>query len=245
MNINAKTVTPAVLAIAALGSMLLAQAASATHPTPNGATPFRSPLVPAYTKCTVPNTQHGPPLAFPSCKPPASSSSYLTVGTADSNGAAANSVGYLILKVRQTPTDQVAILMEVSDVRCKPATDPRVCAAANSNDGPDYSGELQGNAMIRITDHFNGPSGTEPATVVDIPFPVNAPCVSTADTHTGGFCSTTFNPGVGLGIPGQDLSGKRTVVEITQFEVYDGGQDGQASTTNGNTVFLRQGLFVP
>jgi hypothetical protein len=34
------------------------------------------------------------------------------------------------------------------------------------------------------------------------------------------------------------------VVEITQFEVYDGGQDGQVSTTD-NSVFLRQGLFVP
>jgi hypothetical protein len=48
-----------------------------------------------------------------------------------------------------------------------------------------------------------------------------------------------------LGIPGTDYSGQRTVVQITQFEVYDGGQDGQASTSGDNTVFMRQGLFVP
>jgi hypothetical protein len=37
---------------------------------PRGATPFRVPLVPAYSQCTNPNRQHGAPLAFGSCNPP-------------------------------------------------------------------------------------------------------------------------------------------------------------------------------
>jgi hypothetical protein len=223
---------------------VFAEAASATHPSPQGATPFRVPLVPAYNQCTVPNTQHGAPLAFPSCRPPFQASSYLTVGTRGANGAVARSVGFLLLKVRSTQVDQVAILMEVSDVRCRPGTQASVCGTANAADGPDYSGELQGNATLRVSDHDNGPSRTEAATVQDIPFPVNAPCVSTSDTSIGGFCSTTFNPGVGLGIPGTDYSGHHTVIEISQFEVFDGGSDGQTATT-GNTVFLREGVFVP
>jgi hypothetical protein len=245
MNTKAKTEFATVLAFAVLGAMLVAQPVIATHPVPSGATPFRVPLVPAYKACTSPNVAHGAPLAYPSCWPPVQSSGYLTVGTPDYNGAAPKLLGSLVLKVRNTSVDQLTILMEVSDVRCKPATAARVCATRNTADGPDYSGELQGNAMIRISDHYNGPSLTEAATVEDIPFPVNAPCVSTADTSTGGFCSTTFNPGVGLGIPGQDYGGRRTVVGITQFEVYDGGQDGQVSTTSDNTVFLREGLFIP
>jgi hypothetical protein len=28
-------------------------------------------------------------------------------------------------------------------------------------------------------------------------------------------------------------------------EVYDGGEDGDGDTTADNTVFLRQGIFVP
>jgi hypothetical protein len=245
MSHTTKKAFPAALAAATLCAMVLAQVASATHPSPSGATPFRVPLVPAYKQCTTPNVQHGPPLAFPSCRPPVQSSGFLTVGTPDWNGGAPGAVGYLVLKVRQTSTDQVAILMEISDVRCKPATSASVCNLSNSADGPDYTGEIQGNALIRITDHNNGPSHDEAATVQDIPFPINSPCVSTADTSTGGFCSTTFSPGVGLGIPGTDYSGQRTVVQITQFEVYDGGQDGQASTSGDNTVFMRQGLFVP
>jgi hypothetical protein len=39
--------------------------------------------------------------------------------------------------------------------------------------------------------------------------------------------------------------GQRTVVELTQFQVFDGGSDGQVSTTSDNTLFAVQGLFIP
>jgi hypothetical protein len=33
-------------------------------------------------------------------------------------------------------------------------------------------------------------------------------------------------------------------VEITQFQVFDGGPDGQIAT-NDNTLFMDQGIFIP
>jgi hypothetical protein len=44
----------------------------------------------------------------------------------------------------------------ITDVRCKPGTNASVCTGANAADGPDYSGDLQGNAIARVTDHYNG-----------------------------------------------------------------------------------------
>src|SRR5688572_9338293 len=93
----------------------------ATHPRPKGATPVRVSLVPAFNACTAPNRTHGPPLAFPSCSPPAQSSAYLTVGTPDANGAAANSAGFFRLDVHPGATDNISTGVEISDVRCKPA----------------------------------------------------------------------------------------------------------------------------
>ena len=54
---------------------------------------LRVPLVPAFKQCTAPNRTHGAPLSFGSCVPPDPVSDYLTVGTPDANGRAANSVG--------------------------------------------------------------------------------------------------------------------------------------------------------
>jgi hypothetical protein len=227
---------------AAFGGLVTAEPAAASHARPNAATPLRLPLVPAYNPCTSPNRTHGAPLAFASCAPPVRSSNFLTVGTPDANGAAANSHGFLVLKVRATQYEQLVISLEVSDVRCLPATDASVCSGANAGGGPDYSGWLEGNAMIRISDHDNGSARNEAATVQDIPFPVGAPCVSTADTSTGGFCSSTFAPQPA--IPAQDYGGRLTVVELSRFQVFDGGPDGWHGTED-NTVFMRQGIFVP
>ena len=51
------------------------------YPRPKGATPVHASLVPAYEPCASPNRQHGPPLAFASCNPPAQTSDELTVGS--------------------------------------------------------------------------------------------------------------------------------------------------------------------
>ena len=64
--------------------------------------------------------------------------------------------------------------------------------AANAARGADYTGGLQGNATIRISDHWNAVAaggGPDPATVVDIPFPVATACAGTAATTVGSTCT--------------------------------------------------------
>jgi hypothetical protein len=231
------------LALGAVALMVLAALAAATHIRPKAATPIRVSLVPAFKQCTAPNRQHGPPLAFPSCAPPVPTSSFVTVGTPDSNGAGANSTGYLRVRVKMTSPEDVLLDSVITDVRCRPGTSSNVCNSANATDGPDYSGELQGNAMIRISDHYNGPNLNEAATVQDIPFPVNLKCENTADTSVGGHCTipppTVICPECG------PKEGVRTVVEITQLQIFDGGPDGQIATNDGSTLFMNQGVFIP
>src|SRR2546429_1978516 len=190
MTTNRKLYLPLALAVGALGLMAVSQVASGSHVRPKGASPLRASLVPAFKACTTANRTHGAPLAFPSCNPPVQSSNYLTVGTPDANGAGANSVGSVLLRVKSTSPEDVLINSTGTDVRCRPATSAAVCGTANATDGPDYSGQLQGNATIRISDHYNGPSLNEAATVIDIPFPVTGTCASTTSTTVGATCTT-------------------------------------------------------
>jgi hypothetical protein len=252
---------PVLLAVlAALGVIVVVQAASATHPRPKGATPLIASLVPAYDACDAPNRTHGPPLASPSCNPPVQSSTAVTVGAPDANGAAANSTGSIRVAVHVgvpgPPDDSdVNITVRLTDIRCQAGT--VACGSANSADGADYTGELQGNGNVRtrITDHFNAVDpggGTDPATMVDLvvgqasspPFRVIASCVATASTSIGSTCAGTTTANAVL--PGAVRDGKRAIVAFGQMQVVDGGPDGVVgTTTDGNTTFARQGVFVP
>jgi hypothetical protein len=106
----------------------------------------------------------------------------------------------------------------------------------------EYGGELQLLPTVRITDRGNGPAADEPATVSDIPFPVDMPCVGTASPDSGSECSvsTTFD----AVMPGAIVEGRRSVWELGTIEVFDGGDDGDAGT-EPNSLFARQGIFVP
>jgi hypothetical protein len=232
------------LALGTLGVTTMVQVAGATHPRPKGATPLRVSLVPAYKPCLAPNRTHGAPLAFPSCSSPVPQSDFLTVGTPDANGAGTTSIGFLNLKVKTTSPEALLISGTVTDVRCRPATAAGVCSGANATSGPDYSGQLQANATIRVTDHYNGPGLNEAATIQDIPFPINLDCANTVDTTAGGVCTVSTNMPLACPDCGGVQEGQRTLVEIGQMQVFDGGPDGQVATAD-NTVFLRQGIFIP
>jgi hypothetical protein len=229
----------------ALGTVVLAaQLSSASHVRPKGASPFRASMVPAFKQCAPPgNRTHGAPLTFPSCNPPVQTSNYLTIGSPDANGAGANSVGFVLLKVKATSPEDVIIQSTGTDIRCQPGGPAAFCNSPNATDGPDYSGGMQGNAMIRISDHYNGTSLNEAATVIDIPFPVNGACVNTAATNIGGTCST--NTTANAVLAGSVKDNQRGVVEIQQLQISDGGADGQAGTTADNTLFSVQGIFIP
>jgi hypothetical protein len=232
-----------VVLAAALGTVLVtAQLSSATHVRPKGASPFRASIVPAFKSCGAPNRTHGAPLAFPSCNPPVQASNFLTIGSPDANGAPANGVAFVLLKVKTTSPEDVSIQSTGLDIRCLPATAATVCATANAADGPDYTGGLQGTAQIRISDHYNGPGLTDAATVIDIPFPVNGTCASTPATTVGSTCTT--NTTANAVVVGSVKDAQRGVVEIAQLQIFDGGADGNVTTTD-NTLFAVQGIFIP
>jgi hypothetical protein len=196
---------------------------------PRGATPLRVPLVPAFATCNSPgNRQHGAPLSFPSCAPPTQESSQLTVGTPESNGRRANSIGYVLYRAL---IGDVGLSLSLTDVR-------------RASGLTDYTGELRESVVVRMTDRRNGPagSGSDDATMVDTPLSADVVCSSTADPDEGSSCvlATTFN----ALIPGAVREGDRAIWQLAQVEVLDGGPDGDASTPD-NKVFARQGLFVP
>jgi len=200
---------------------------------PKAATPMFIPMVIAYQACASPNRAHAPPLSHASCEPPVPASGFLTAGTADANGQAANMVGSVRYRVVNgdpgTPADEadVELTVDVTDVRSQGTL-------------ADYTGELAVDATMRITDRLNGSPGA--GTVQDIGFPVPAGCTATPDPAVGSTCSiaTTLD----AVMPGAAPEGARSVWQVGQVQVSDGGADGLAATAP-NDVFLRQGVFIP
>jgi hypothetical protein len=190
---------------------------------PKTASPVRVSLVPAFAACTTPNRQHGPPLAFGSCNPPDEESPELTVGTGMSGF-----VRYLSVPgnpANLTDEADIGMRLQISDVRVQGTS-------------ADYAGEVEGRATARLTDRGSG----GPATAGNVFFPLHSPCTPTAAPDVGSTCS--LNTTLDTLIPGAISEGHRTVLELTQIEVYDGGADGDTAT-QPNSAFLRQGVFVP
>jgi acid phosphatase type 7 len=196
------------------------------------------PLVPAQKPCSAANLTHAAPLTAPSCGPPLRSSPYVTVGTPDANGKAANFSGKILLNVlgerpiNPNNGDQadVSISATLTDVRR--ATSPYA----------DYTGQLQGQAVLRVTDRNNGAAGDESTTSTDVPFSFTIPCQTTADANIGSTCSvTTSADGVMAGVVKES---KRAIWELVSVKVLDGGPDNIASTAD-NSVFATAGFFAP
>jgi hypothetical protein len=106
----------------------------------------------------------------------------------------------------------------------------------------DYTGELRWTTAVQVTDRASGPGADEPGTAVQAAFPVTVACSATSDPAIGATCSlaSTFDAVV----PGAIDEVKRSVWQLGEVEVYDGGSDGLA-VTEPNGVFARPGLFVP
>jgi TolB protein len=199
------------------------------YPRPRSATGVDVSLVPAYNPCTPPNRQHGPPLAFGSCNPPVKTSDVATVGTPDANGKPAKGQG--VARYAAVGGD-VRITFEAYDVYDHPTL-------------ADYTGELRVRSTLRITDKRNTPhpGGPGAGTVSDASLGATVPCTATGDTTTGSSCllTTTANAIA----PGTVTAGARSVWELGQVQVDDGGPDGDADLPGENTLFLVQGVFVP
>jgi hypothetical protein len=225
------------------------------HVRPKSASPMQISLVPAFAQCTAPNRIHGPPSLGggpndASCAPPVQSSSFLTIGAPDANGAPLNSQASIRLNaiagIAGPPDDSdIRFNISVTDVRC--GTGVATCGAANAQSGADYTGELTPSATVRLTDTNNAVAaggGTHRATLQDFVLSgsVQVPCTSTGSTSIGSSCavSTTLD----AVSPGAVLDGRRAVWQLGQVALLDGGADGEASTTP-NSRFLVQGVFIP
>ena len=143
----------------------------------------------------------------------------------------------------------VVIRSSIMDVRCAPTT--TACGNANAlGTAPDYTGQLRGNFVLRLTDHNNavGPGGgSNPATTVDLDFqyPYLVPCGNTADISQGATCTANVSMRALLGNQ-VAMEGKRSSIGIGHITITDGGPDGDPTTSpQDNNRFAEQGVFVP
>ena len=211
---------------------------------PKGGPSLRASVVPAYQGCAAPTHVHGPPLASPSCSPPAQRSPRLTVGSPDANGAPATSSGFVRYSGKigtpGLPDDSdIVMAFSLTDVRCKIAMTPCEAAALS-----DYTGELQVLSTIHVTDRFSAAApggGSDAATMTATPFAFIAPCAATA-TAEGARCAITTSANALA--PGFARDGKRMLIAMGRPVVEDGGTDGIVAT-EPNAVFAVQGVFVP
>ena len=202
---------------------------------PQGASPMRVSLVPAYEECTAPDREHGPPLAFGSCSQPAQESQLLTVGTADSNGQPTLSIGYVTIEtLRGNPATHedeadVLVTLEITDVRRK-------------SNLADYTGGLSMPLEVRLTDKNNGccevggpHAGTVDEGWLGDSFDVGAQCAATADPDVGATCSVSTS--IEAIAPAAVLEGLRSTWQLGPIKVFAVGAD--------TGPFAVQGVFVP
>jgi hypothetical protein len=204
---------------------------------PAGATPVRASLVPAFAACAAgANRVHAPPLAHASCSPPAQVPGQLTVGTPEVNGVGPGFSGFVRLQAvpgdPQSGPDEadVAFRVRTFDVRVRGSL-------------ADYTGELETRLGIRLTDRLNGTTATDSATVQDLTLRVPVACTATAAAGTGAACEASTSADALAA--GTVVEGKRAVWQLSQVQVFDGGTDGLAATTSGNSLFAVQGVLVP
>lgn len=216
------------VAAMATAGLFLPGAATGEHARPTSAGSVEVKLVPAFNQCigaTPAGMTHGAPIALPSCGPAAQTSGELTVGTPDSNGQAANSVGSVKMRVLlgnpDTPIDESDVVIDVK------LTDVRTAGSLT-----DYSGSALFLTTLRITQH---PAGllSPSATAADVPLSFPVPCTPTAEGSIGSTCQLTTSADAVLA--GSAIEGNRTAWELDDPEILD----------NAGMRFVSQGIDVP
>jgi hypothetical protein len=81
-----------------------------------------------------------------------------------------------------------------------------------------------------------------PGTASDVTLSFAVPCNATTSTE-GATCSTSTT--ADAIVPGIAKENERSVWELGQLQVFDGGGDGDADTTGDNTLFAVPGLYAP
>ena len=126
-----------------------------------------------------------------------------------------------------TPADEadVTLRVELTDVRRR-------------SDLADYTGQLQASAAIRITDRDNPPpaGGSPAATAQDAHVRVDR-AVRGDRRHDDRRDLRGLTTSADAVTPGVIKEGMRAIWQLGQVQVFDGGADGQASTTPNTVVF--------
>jgi hypothetical protein len=199
-------------------------------PRPKGASPSRLSLVPAFNQCLTGNRVHGASLASPSCAPPQTASSILTIGSPDVNNAASNFTGFVKFT---TLTSDLKLDASLTDVRNNPSL-------------TDYTGSLRISSDVQITDNLNSAETPEPGTVQSFKYTWDVPCTTTGSTTIGSTCSVSTS--ANSLVPGTIVSGARAIWALGQVVVKDPGPDGIFNSPNptpDDGTFARQGVYVP
>ena len=129
--------------------------------------------MPAFQECTAPNREHGPPLAYPSCAPPALGSPNLTIRVP--NGES-RSKGFVRASARLGPPGGA----DDTDIRLRLS----LSNVMRASDLSEYTGELRATAKARVTDKEAPVS----ATIQDFPLQFDVPCVATPDPADKALC---------------------------------------------------------
>jgi Tol biopolymer transport system component len=207
---------------------------------PAGAASLLLPLVPSFRPCRAPNRMHGTPLNHPSCKPPRLYSRYLTIGTQEVNGKTSRVTGNI--KITAIAGDPNTTSVDEADVKMR----IKIADVRKASDLSDYTGQLRVKAEYRRqTDKENAVGAAPPVesgTSTDSTWGVGVQCVSTADVNVGSNCNLTTTRDTL--VPGSIKEGKRAILQLGRFQVWDGGADG-LNSTKVNDLFLTQGIFVP
>jgi hypothetical protein len=226
----------------AIGALLMARPALATHPHPASATALSADLVEVAKRCGTTmnpaNGQHGPPLGLGSCVPD---------GVKSSNGVHIGPAGTAHVDIQVAPptgpcvggpasTEDVCISIQ--------ATDMQTAAGLPYDPTPGQPGfDIAGIALVRIWDHYNctpspcaGPYTATGATT-DLDFgPIPADCEA-GGPGTGSTCSVKTS--ANAVVPGVVVAGKEANVQIFRIRVV------QSDGSPPGNLLLQQGIYVP
>ena len=108
----------------------------------------------------------------------------------------------------------------------------------------DYAGELQARVTLRLTDKVNGGSLTESGTLGDRTFAFTLPCSPTGGRRTSE-APAACRPAPTRSFQGSSSRASARSGRWARLRCWTAGPTATWTPPTGNTVFARQGVFVP
>jgi hypothetical protein len=200
-------------------------------------------LVPAFratlsqTQCQARGgalSQHGAPLSFDSCNPPAFAPGTVAHMGSDGEGWALYTAIPGDLGTGATDEADVWIAAQATDIR------------SGNAGGVPYNPNASGPDVTlltkwRLTDNYNGPSLTDRATVADFDFGAPVDCAPGTGAN-GSTCSV--NTSADAQIPGAIKEGKAMNIQLARVRLNDSGNNGVRGD-NDDRFFATQGIYNP